>query len=194
MNQKRKNANQILVPLKSALGRKLTWRQPETFVYTWELYAGDGLVGVLSYHGWWKEHAEWRLFDQTWTFARKGFFKQRVEISQQGGFEQDLIFQPNLFWQGVLETHLAPPVMWKNVNFWAMNWAFVDESNLPLIEFGFGLDRFRLRDIFRTQATVQISARAGSRPDLGLLLGLGWYLMILRRQQSASAAAAGAGH
>lgn len=175
---------QLLIPLRQAAGRELTWRQPEALVYRWELSAGDDLLGVLEYPGWWKDRAEMHLAKEVWEFHRRGFFKQRIEISQPGKSLRPFLFEPGWFWQGPFRVPSGEILSWRSGNFWGTQWAFVGAGGVPLVQFMMGTGRFRLGDAFRQQARVRVSARAASRKDLGMLVGLGWYLIILRQRQS----------
>ena len=174
---------QLLMSFGHAVGRELVWRQPEALVNRWELSAGPTLLGVLEYSGWWEDRAELHLADQVWEFYRRGLFKPRVEISQPGRAVQPLFFEPGWLWKGTLRTLSGETLTWGSDNVWGTQWSFMDPGGYPLVAFMAGSGNFSLRDFFRTQARVRISASAAPRDDLGMLLGLGWYFLILLSQR-----------
>ncbi len=186
MNPYQPSSSQLLMPLRQVVDRELVWRQPEALVSRWELSVGEAILGVLEYSGCWEDRAELHLADQVWAYRRSGFFRTRVEISQPGRAVQPLFFEPGWLWQGTLRTLSGETLAWRSDNFWGTQWSFLDQGGYPLVAFMVGSGNFSLRDFFRTQVRVWVRARAGSRDDLGMLLGLDWTLIMLCQRAAAT--------
>jgi hypothetical protein len=67
------------------------------------------------------------------------------------------------------------------MSFWGGRWAFADGSDRPLVSF---TSRNRL---FRAGCDVEIAPGAFARPELPVLILLGWYLLLRKREDSSSA-------
>ena len=84
---------------------------------------------------------------------------------------------------GVLEILGGPRFFWKSLNFWRSEWAWtgVDGALLLRVKTKFTLTKMEGR--------VQIEPAAGSIPQLSLLAILGWYLIVLMAEDSATSVA-----
>lgn len=64
---------------------------------------------------------------------------------------------------------------WKSANVWRSQWTRQDPAGVPLIH-------YRGREGLKLEGHVTIEPAASARPDLSLLVGLGWYLLVLLAQ------------
>lgn len=83
--------------------------------------------------------------------------------------------------------------MWKPTNFWATDWAFIDQADNIVMGFKGGIEQERLRDIFKIQTTLEFDITMIYREYTPMLASLGMYLIILHHQDASAAAAASAG-
>jgi hypothetical protein len=81
--------------------------------------------------------------------------------------------------------------LWRPTNFWATGFGLPDGG--LVLEFKTGIPHERLKDIFKTQATVEIMDVPEWRSRLPLLLPLGFYLFIMHHEDAAAGAAATSG-
>jgi hypothetical protein len=68
--------------------------------------------------------------------------------------------------------------------------AFGSSLSGELVSFESGLGQSKLADLFKTQARVEIDLRGRALPELPLLVLLGWYLIVLQKEDAAAVAAA----
>jgi len=184
----------IVEPLDMTPGNRLSWSQPKTLQRAFELRDGDRLIGTLSFVSLWGSLAEASMAAGEWTFKRVGFFRTRITVRRRGQ-EMDLaVYQPKGWGsEGELQFAGGRIYAWKPANFWATRFNFVDTAGRPLVAFKPGTEESKWSDIFKLQALVEIDPSASQLEELPLLVSLGWYLMILHHQDSASGGAVAAG-
>ena len=172
--------------LATAAMRPLTWIQPKTFERRYELRTADGgLVATLVFATAFGSLATAASADGTWTFKRVGFFNPRVTVRETGEESDVAVFYPRMLSGGTLETHEGT-CRWESTNFWGTRWAFFDAEGAEVVSFSPGVEKPKLSDAFKTQASVQINAPGHSPAKTALLVMLGWYLMILRQEETAT--------
>ncbi len=91
--------------------------------------------------------------------------------------------------EGTLEFPGGHVFNWAQTDFWATKYQITDGAGNTLVSFESGAEKARLSDMFKTQARVEISLGGRSIPELPLLVLLGWYLVILQKQDAATVAA-----
>jgi hypothetical protein len=67
---------------------------------------------------------------------------------------------------------------------------FTASDGTPLVALKEGSEKGKLSDIFKLQSMVEIRPAARDLAELPLLTLLGWYLMVLRQEDTAAAAGA----
>lgn len=176
--------------LSSVAGKPLYWVQPRAFDRRFELRAGEDLaVATLRFKSSFGTLATGEANGQSWTFKRVGFLNPRVTVRWAGAEDDLAIYYPRWQGDGTLEFADGRVFRWESINFWGTQWSFFDSSGEPLVTFKPGADKFRLSDLFKTQAFVEISSRGYALAEAPLLALLGWYLMILRNDDTAAVAA-----
>lgn len=174
--------------LSEITGVKLEWREPKATVQHYELHAGNELCGTLDFRSAWGTLATAQTAGGAWTFKRVGFLNPRVTV-RAAGSDQDLaVYQPRFWGDGELAFADGSAFRWRPVNFWSTQWSFLDGAGRPRVTFRSGVEGQTLKDIFRTQATVEIDPAASAHLRLSLLVSLGWYLILLQHQDSATTA------
>jgi len=168
-------------PLADAAGEELIWGQPKALKRTHELRAGDEVIATLTFQR--GSLAEAEAADGHWTFKRQGFWQPRVSVRLAGSDADIAIFSPRWTGGGTLEPLGGKPIRFSSGNFWQTQWVW-QETEEPLI-------RFKGRQgIMRASGQVEVNPDATGRPDLSLLVLLGWYLILLHAEDSAAASSA----
>jgi len=181
-----------MFPFSEFMGSTAEWTQPDTFERFFELRSADSLLETLSFRSSCGTLATAEALDEKWTFKRVGFLNPRVTV-RVAGLEADMsVYQPKFWGDGLLSIENGPLIMWKPTNFWATDWAFIDQVDNIVMGFKGGIEQERLRDIFKIQTTLEIDRTMIYREHIPMLASLGMYLIILHHQD-ASAAAASAG-
>ena len=183
----------MIEPLRITPGSHLSWSQPKALQRTFELRDGDRLLGTLSFATSWGSLAEASMAAGEWTFKRVGFFRPRVTVRRREQETDLAVYQPKGWGsEGELQFAGGRIYAWKPANFWATRFNFVDATGRALVAFKPGAEESKWSDIFKFQALVEIDHSASRLEELPLLVSLGWYLMILHHQDSASGGAVAA--
>jgi len=166
------------------------WRQPKALQRTFELRDDDRLFGTLCFVKPFGSLAVASLAAGDWTFKRVGFFRPRVTVRRRDQETDLAVYEPK-GWRadGELQFTAGRSYGWRAANFWATKFNFVDGAGRSLVTFKPGAEDSKWSDIFKFQALVEIDPSASRLEDLPLLVALGWYLMILHHEDSASAGA-----
>ncbi len=177
--------------IKEAIHSQPQWVQPRASQNRFELRSGEDLYAGLEFPKWYGSLAIATSAEQRWTFKRVGFFNPRITVRSEGSESDLAIFRPK--WtgnEGTAQLASGAAYTWKTANFWATEYAWQNAAGEALILYKQGIEASWLADLFKTQARVEIQPAAQGIPDLALLAILGWYLIVLKQQEDAGAAAA----
>ena len=169
--------------IQEAAPSTLSWQQPQAFKCAYELRAGDELLGTLRKTRKVSAAMEAEMGGARYTFEPAGFFRGRVAVREVGTEREPAVFQSGFCGGGQLLLPDGRSYRWKMTSFWGSRWAFLDNSDRPLVSI-----RPRNR-VFRTGSEVEIAPGALRMPELPVLVLLGWYLLLRINQDSAAAAA-----
>ena len=164
----------------------LSWQQPQAFKCDYELRAGDELLATLRKASRFGLAMDGEIGAARFTLRPEGFLRSRTTVQEDGATGEPVVFQSGFCGGGRLALPDGRSYRWKMTSFWGSRWAFVDDSDRPLVSFK---SRNRL---FRAGSDVEIGPGALALPELPVFLLLGWYLLLRIAQDSAAAAAAGA--
>ena len=103
-----------------------------------------------------------------WTFQRAGFWHPRVIVSLAGSESAVAVFTARWTGTGTLELSAGRQVHWSAAHAWQA------DDGTPLVEFTTG------QGLVKLEGTVALTPAAMGRPDLALLVLLGWYLVVLQ--------------
>jgi hypothetical protein len=171
-------------------GGPLEWLQPKAFERSFELVSGETLLATLAFRSAFGTLAEAVTADGSWTFKRVGFLNPRITVRQAGGLDDAAIYQPRFWGGGDLAFTAGPALSWRSTNFWATEWAFYDSAERALVTFRQGREKGGLPDLFKSQATVEVSPSGLDSHRLSILTTLGMYLLILHQDDTAAVVAA----
>ena len=161
-------------------GQELVWNQPAARRRDHELRAGDQVVGTLHFQRGTLADAE--ADGHHWTFKRQGFWHPRVTVRLHGSDADIGVFHPHWTGGGTLESADGTRLTLRSSNLWQSEWVWLDKDQ-PVL-------RFKGRHgIVKANGSVEVQAGAGGRPDLALLILLGWYLILLYADDVAASSA-----
>jgi hypothetical protein len=168
-------------PVSEVTDQELLWMQPAVRKREHELRAGDDIVATLRFQR--GSLADAEADSEHWTFKRQGFWHPRVTVRVAGSDADIAVFHPHWAGGGTLELADGRAVRLSSANFWQSEWVW-QEKDQPVI-------RFKGRHgIVKAKGAVEILAGAAGRPDLPLLILLGWYLILLHAEDAAVASSA----
>ncbi len=170
---------------------ELFWTQPMAMHRAYELQSSGLVVATLEFETAFGSLATARADGDAWSFKRMGFFRPHVTV-RIAGTEDDLaVYRPK--WTGT-EGELAfrdgTIFTWTITNFWATRYEVKDSAGQTLVEYKSGGRDSGLRDFFRSQATVTVTDAGRRYRQTGLLVLVGWYLILLQQSDAAAAAVA----
>ena len=178
-------------PIAELATHALAFTQPQAMVRRFELRAGGELVGDLEFRSSFGSLALARTAESTWTFKRVGFFSPRATARPDGSERDLVVYTPR--WsgrEGEVALEGGERFRFATANFWGTRFALGDAAGRAFATFGPEPEAHRFSDLFRTQAVVAVDPAASARPDLGLLLLFGWYLVVLHHEDATGAAVA----
>jgi hypothetical protein len=177
--------------LSTASEKRFHWMQPETLRRRFELRSANQQIATLEFRKVLGSLAVATSASGQWTFKRTGFFKPRITV-RKADEESDLaVFHPNwLCTSGALLFADGRAFNWRVANFWVTQFAWVDRTGRASITYQSGVEDKSLGDLFKNQARVDIEPSARAAAEVPLLVTLGWYLIILQREDSAATMAA----
>lgn len=167
----------------------LQWVQPRFADRHFELHGPGELVGSLRWERALGTLATGEYRGKRWTFKRVGFWNPRVTVRREGSPDNLGVFHASVWGGGTLSLSSKRSYDWRPVNTWMTRWAFADDGGRNLFVMREGKDEGGLADMFKTQAVVEIEPGGDDSSELPLLILLGWYLFILRQEETVVVAA-----
>jgi len=170
--------------IREAAPSNLFWQQPRAFKAEYELRAGDELLATLRKSSAFGTPMDAEIGASRFTLKTEGFLRSRITIREAGATGEPAVFgRTGFLGAGELALPDGRSYRWKMASFWGGRWAFLDDSDRPLVSFT-SRNRF-----LRAGCEVEIGPGALARPELPVLVLLGWYLLLRMREDSAVAAA-----
>jgi hypothetical protein len=167
-------------PISETVGEELLWVQPAARKRDYELRASDDVVATLRFQR--GSLADAEAEGHHWTFKRQGFWQPRVTVRVAGSDSDVAIFRPRWVGGGTLDFTDGRSVDLRSANFWQSEWVW-QEKDQPLILFK------GRHGLVKAKGAVEIQPAAAGRPDVALLVLLGWYLILLHADDAASSGA-----
>ncbi len=93
------------------------------------------------------------------------------------------VFTPGWAGDGYLEFSYGRRFRWVNSDFWGQKWAFLDAEGRHIVDF---VPSGGFKSLFKYESSAELSAGAKDTSEAGLLIALGWYLMILMADDMAA--------
>src|SRR5262245_49240940 len=171
------------VPIRDHIDETLTWTQPRLLQRSYELRAGEEVVGSLRWEKLFSSRAIAECSGEQWTIERAGFFHPRITARALGSGTDVAVLEKGWCGRGTLEVRGGGTYHWAKTSFWRPSWAFTSGSGELLLSFSTRCV------LMGHQADVKVEPRGVSSTDLELLLLLGGYLLVLNSDEAAGAAA-----
>lgn len=169
-------------PLTEVAGQELLWVQPSARKREHELRAGDEVVATLRFQR--GSLANAAAEGAEWTFKREGFWHPRVTARIPGSDADVAVFRPHWSGGGQLDFANGQTLRFASANFWQSEWVWLQDRDQPVI-------RFKGRHgLIKANGAVAISPEAERRPEIALLVLLGWYLILLYAEDAVAASTA----
>jgi hypothetical protein len=144
----------------------------------------DGEVsGTLTRPRWWNHsYAEVDAPGNRWSFQREGFFNRRIVVKSLGTGNEIATY---FYRMGKDKLVLLDgrTFYWKQTDFWGSKHAWLNEHDVPIVGFKAG-------GFLTFGGQINIDPGVIDMKSLGLLVFMGWYLILLQRSDSSSTAAA----
>jgi hypothetical protein len=165
---------------------ELHWNQPNLFKMEYELRQQDEHLARLHFPSGFKALANGDCTDGTWSFERVGVINMKVLVRLP---ENDTPIATLDYKTHHIELSDGQHYPAK-VNFWQTEYTFEVESGLPLL-------KITSKGVIHPALDVEISPSAASQlpqpSPLPWMILLGWYLVVMAHNDSATVTAATAG-
>ena len=171
--------------IRDLAGNTVIWRQPSQLRQEYEMVSGDEVVATLRWRKNVGTNAVARSPDGTWSFKAAGFLNPRVTIRLPNSDYDFAIFRPRNTGEGVLEAMADQRYTWRCINFWQNTWAFFDAEGDRLLT----IKPDSASPKLGAQLTIELKASA--HQEIGYLVILGWYLMVLMAEDAVAGQPAG---
>jgi hypothetical protein len=162
----------------AALG-ELLWVQPARLTQEFELRDGDEVVGTLRWAR--PSLATGETANQSWTLKREGFWHPRITVRVPPSEDNIATFAPGWAGGGMLDLGSGVQLRFGAASFWHSQWDWIDAQNQPLVHFK------SHQGLLKVEGQINIEAGAIERPDLPVLVVLGWYLLVLFGKDASAA-------
>lgn len=170
-----------LPPLARFVARDLVWRRVHWLGRRYELRAGEEVVARLAIPRFLHRRAEGETAEGRWIHRVHGWARTRVEVLADEGADPIAEFRSGwLDRAGSLRFRDGREFAWVPEGWIRPTWCFLDPRGVELVA-------MRSRLGFRgLGGDVVIQASAREAPELGLLVTLGWFVLVLQARRSAS--------
>lgn len=159
---------------------ELEWRQPSALSRSYELKSGDSVLATLKFTKTLGTLATASASGSVWTFKRTGFLNPVVTARAEGSDSNLAEFRAK--WtarSGSLEMATGESLVMRALNFWGSEWGVEDGQGRLLM-------KIHEKGVVHSSARYEVTEIGRLRQDLGLLLCLSWYVLILMAEDSAA--------
>jgi hypothetical protein len=173
----------MLRDIRKVASQELRWVQPQALRSEYELQIEGQVAARLAFPRALCSDATGECADGRWTFRRHGFLKTRVSVRALGSGAEVALFRHGWGSGGTIETpdgrrFTAVP------NFWATRYELRTPEGTPLVTLGC------IGGLFHLSSNLLVHEAARSMPELGWVVLLAWYLVIMMQRDSAVAISA----
>lgn len=163
--------------------QNLRWVQAKGWSRDFNLVNSEGeITGTIKRPRWWNDsYAEVDAPGNRWSFQRMGFWQRRIIVKSLGtGNEIATCF----YGRGKDKLVLTDGRIfyWKQANFWGSKHIWMLENDKPIIGFKAG-------GFLSFSGEMDIDPSVIDMKSLGLLVFMGWYLILLQRSDASSSGA-----
>jgi hypothetical protein len=177
-----------MLPLMNAKDLELFWEQPNGWQRSFVLSSGEAIYAKLDFNSAFSTLADAMTEGEHWTFKRVGCFSARVTVRRTGSKVDLATYYPN--WtgsHGQIQFSTGELYTWRISNFWATRYSISKEDGIELFSYQSGSRNWKFTNLFKQQVQVVLCPKAWQIKELPILILLGWYLVILQQEDSATA-------
>lgn len=161
----------------------LEWKEPQAAEPRYELWAGEDLLATLSFGSPCRTLGTVETEEGRWTFQQAGFLRPSILVREE---ESDLdlaVFRPGLLGHGRLRFTNGVVFQWRHEDLGSATWSFRGDGGEVLVALKLRDDGEEGPGPHRVQAEVEVTPAGHFSPRVPLLAALGWYLILLHRQE-----------
>jgi hypothetical protein len=165
-------------PIKDYRGKTLKWVRPKMLRRHYELRSESDVYATLTWQTAFGSLAIGECADGKFNFKRGGFLHPYVTVRKMA-FDTDYgKLQLDMGYNGVLQFIDARTFQFQKLSIWKMHWGFTDVGKKLLCT---------VKDTMKG-GEVTIDTALRDSPHLAILMILGWYVMVLRKEEAAATA------
>lgn len=172
--------------LKDFKGSELSWNQPRALERYHELRSDQDVYATLTWLKVFGSLAEAQTAEGRLTLKRGGFMRPYVTIRDAAMDNDIAVLKIGMFGHGTIEFSNGKRITIISKRFWSYEWEFIDENGQILCTI-----RQRAR-VMKFSADVTFFKLVRKDRDLMAMLLMGWYAMVLMKEEAAAVAVAGA--
>ena len=165
-----------------------TWRESDHSSNEFSLLAGADEAAHLSRHGWAGYDAVITTPFGSWEIRSEGFWRPRLIIADRTSGAQ--IGECKRDWMSgdrAIRWHDGVVYHWHQAGWWSDVFELAGGDGKVILRTSPGNERWSLRNLFRTNGMMEIADPGTDQARLSVLGGLSWLLLLLYREQMASA-------
>lgn len=162
---------------------ELKWIPANSWQRNFDLKDDEGeVVARLRRPSIWNSVAEIEAPGNRWRFEPYGFWKRRIRVRSVGTGEIFAEFTPNTWnmHNGTLQFADGRVFHWRSSDIWGSKWVWTTDDGEPILG-------YRVGGLFSFKGELNIEPEQADTPSFGVLVFLGWYMVMLAREDSAAA-------
>lgn len=161
----------------------LEWRDPVAAEHRYELWAGEDLLATLSFGSPSRALATVETVEGRWTFQQAGFLRPSILLREEDSDLDLAVFYPGLLGRGHLRFTNGVTFHWRHEGLGSATWSFRGDGGEVLITLKLEPATETGPGPHRIQAEVEVTPAGHFSPRVPLLAAMGWYLILLHRQE-----------
>jgi hypothetical protein len=168
------------------MGSELFWEQPKLSQQNFILRTEGDDIGQLHFNSAFNKTAEATSGDEHWIIKPMGFWADRVRVESADSEVELASYHPNsIGTSGEILFPTGGKYTWAVTNFLGARYCISNADGLDLITYVSWTKSWKLSNLFKQQAQIVIAPEAWQIYELSILVLLGWYLIIVHREDTA---------
>jgi hypothetical protein len=162
----------------------LEWKNPLAGGPRYELCAGEDVLAILELGHPATGGATVETVEGRWTLQPAGFLASSTLLREEGSDLDLAVFHPGLLGRGHLHFTNGVTFQWRHEGLGSAVWSFRGEGGELLVTLRLEPDRETGPGLHRVQAEVHVTPAGHFSPRVPLLAALGWYLILMHREEA----------
>jgi len=165
-----------------SLSGSLRWVKVGAEAELYQLQKGQDVIGRLTWNSRCGTLADAECAEGRWTFKRVGCFDPFVTVRAYGSERTLATFRPRLSGGGLLELEHGNVIEFNASDLWGHRWVFLEPEGSVLLDIRVDHGGGFLGAL-RPEGIIDIREASVMKPELPLVLCLGWYLILLLERE-----------